>query len=465
MGVSLNSLDVSKYLGISLCVSLCRHIADTEVHMTISEKIVGALPTPETGNKLHYFSGAQLQGKKAPSGFAVRVTAAGSRAFVWFHRVGGKGHLETIGSWRGNPGGGDLPVLEAIIKCAERAEAVSTGVQKKRGKVVKDEQGKPVAVDPLPARTRNRNQANQPKMKTISGLLDMWLARYVVGKLRSETLITQTINRLVKPKIGAIGIYDLKRSRVSEMLDEIADENGEVMADRTLAYCSKGFNWFEVNGHDDDFKSPIVRGMQRTKASEHVRKRILTADEIRALWKATEGDAEPFGPMLRFILLTACRRMEAAAMSHGEIKDGNWIIPAARYKTKVETILPLSGAAQAVLAQMPKVKGVDYVFSRRTRPLGGFSQLKTKIDEKVGFSDWVIHDLRRTARSLMSKAGVQPDHAERCLGHLIPGVQGVYDQYEYLDEKRAAFEALARMIDVILNPPDVSNVTEFRKAQ
>jgi integrase len=167
--------------------------------------------------------------------------------------------------------------------------------------------------------------------------------------------------------------------------------------------------------------------------------------------------------MLRFILLSACRRMEAAAMTYSEVVDGVWTIPAARSKTKVETVLQLSQAARDVLASMPKVKGVEYIFSRRTRPLGGFSQLKTKFDERCGFGDWTIHDLRRTARSLMSRAGVSPDHAERCLGHLIPGVRGVYDQHEYPDEKRAAFEALARMVDVILNPP-APNVVPLQRA-
>jgi hypothetical protein len=50
----------------------------------ISEKIVASLPAPAVGNKLHYFSGASLQGKRAPSGFAVRVTAAGTKSFVLF---------------------------------------------------------------------------------------------------------------------------------------------------------------------------------------------------------------------------------------------------------------------------------------------------------------------------------------------------------------------------------------------
>jgi integrase len=207
---------------------------------------------------------------------------------------------------------------------------------------------------------------------------------------------------------------------IAKLLDDIADNHGEVMANRTLAYVRKAFSWYEVRGHDDNFRSPIVRGMQR---SEHARDRILTDDEIRALWKVTGDTTKPFEPMLRFILLTACRRMEAAAITRSEVKHSVWTIPASRYKTKTETVLPLSQAAQDILASMPRVRNVDYIFTRRTRPLGGFSQLKTGIDERCGFSDWTIHDLRRTARSLMSRAGVPTDYAERALGHLVPGIR------------------------------------------
>ena len=67
---------------------------------------------------------------------------------------------------------------------------------------------------------------------------------------------------------------------------------------------------------------------------------------------------------------------------------------------------------------------------------------------------WTLHDLRRTARSLMSRAGVPSDHAERCLGHVLPGIRGTYDRHEYLNEKRYAFEALAALIERIVNPAD-----------
>jgi hypothetical protein len=77
-----------------------------------------------------------------------------------------------------------------------------------------------------------------------------------------------------------------------------------------------------------------------------------------------------------------------------------------------------------------------------------------------GVKGWTLHDLRRTGRSLMSRAGVPTDHAERCLGHVIGGVRGIYDHYAYYDEKKVAFAALADQIDRIINPQD--NVIPMR---
>ena len=65
----------------------------------------------------------------------------------------------------------------------------------------------------------------------------------------------------------------------------------------------------------------------------------------------------------------------------------------------------------------------------------------------------VIHDLRRTARTLMSEAGVQSDHAERVLGHVVQGVQGVYDRHKYKEEKAEAVKRVAHLIETIVNPP------------
>lgn len=154
-------------------------------------------------------------------------------------------------------------------------------------------------------------------------------------------------------------------------------------------------------------------------------------------------------------------------------KDGaEWTIPGTRYKTKLDHLVPLSKSAQKMLAKVPAIAGKDgkvtWVFSTNgTTPISGFSKFKAAFDERVTEANqgkelerWTPHDLRRTARSLMSRAGISADHAERCLGHVIPGIRGVYDRHEFKAEKRHAFEALATLIERIIDPKD--NVRALR---
>jgi integrase len=234
------------------------------------------------------------------------------------------------------------------------------------------------------------------------------------------------------------------------------------MADHVLAYLRRVMTWHAARS--DDFRSPIVRGMARTRPSQRRRQRVLSDDEIRAVWRAAEASQSVFGYLVQFLLLTATRRSEAAAMWRSEVVGSDWIIPQERYKTGRELVIPLSSEARNVLAVVPKIARSGLVFTTAgKRPLGGFSKFKRAFDAEVraelrtenpeiDLPRWTLHDLRRTARSLMSRAGVPSDHAERCLGHVLPGIRGTYDRHEYLNEKRHAFEALASLIKRIATP-------------
>jgi integrase len=427
---------------------------------SISEKVVALLPSPATGNKVHFFSGATLQGKKAPAGFGVRVTSAGTKSFVLFHRTDGRKHLETLGRWDANAQGGTLTVRDAIVEADKLAKDIKLGRRE----------------DARPERTRRTEDGDKPDVVDVSSLLDHFVVRYLKkdARLRSAGMIEAQLKRLVKPRIGEIGIYDLKRSHISKMLNEIAETNGPRMADLALAYTRRAFNWYEVNGEDDNFKSPIVRGMARIKPSEHARDRVLDDDEIRDLWAAFETIKEPacFPSYIKFLLLTACRRNEVADMHVDELNGDVWTIAKDRYKTKRDHVVPLSAAARQLIGT-PRGRG-GFLFSTTNGglPFSGFSKSKNALDEAIAndrtkagrkpMQPWTFHDLRRTARSLMSRAGVPADHAERCLGHVIAGVRGVYDRYEFISEKRAAFEALATVVGGILDPK--SNVVPMRRS-
>jgi integrase len=191
--------------------------------------------------------------------------------------------------------------------------------------------------------------------------------------------------------------------------------------------------------------------MGRYRPEERERDRILSDIELKRVWKTAEVFPSPWGQLIRFLLLTTCRRTEASAMTRSELVGDLWTIPKERYKTNVEVTLPLSKAARKVLAELPHIQGCDFIFTTDGRTtLGGFSTFKLRFDIACGVKDWRLHDLRRTARSLLSRAGVNSDIAERCMGHALPGIRGVYDRHDYLDQMKGAFEALAAQINAVV---------------
>jgi integrase len=402
----------------------------------LNEEVIKRLPAPSTGNRITYFAGARIQGAQAPRGFGVRVTAAGAKSFVLNYRSGVKERRYTIGNWP------DWSALRAVREARNLRQRIDRG---------QDPQGE-------------KNAGRRPAGGNVAALLDKFMSEYVrsgSGSLRSAAAIESAFNRLVKPQIGKVGIYDLKRSHIVSMLREAADKSGPVMADQTLAYLRKAFNWYAVNGEDDEFVSPIVRGMARTRPRERARDRVLSDDEIGQIWRAL-GGAGIFGALVKALLLTAQRRDEVAHMKRKEIgKDGIWTIPAERYKTKRPNYVPLSPAALAVIEAQPIIDGCDYVFASRVKtPFTAFGKNKAKLDKRLlgatkvdPIPNWTLHDLRRTAKSLMARAGVRPDISERVLGHVIGGVEGTYDRHSYIDEKRDALEKLAAMIEHIVDPP------------
>ena len=300
-----------------------------------------------------------------------------------------------------------------------------------------------------PAADKARAKARAATADTLEAIVAEFFRRES-PRLRSARKWQRDLERAVLPVLGRRPIADIGRRDIVRLLDKIEDESGASAADIALSIVRRVMNWHA--SRSDDFRSPIVRGMTRCRPSDHARSRILNDDELRAVWRAAESMQGPFGHYVRFLFLTAARRNEAAHMRWSEVVGTDWTLPATRNKTKVALARPLSAAALAVLSKVPGIVDSDFVFTADGRRLGGMARRKKEIDEASGVAGWTLHDLRRTARSLMSRAGVPSEHAERCLGHTIGGVEGVYDRHGYHDEMRLAYEKLATLIAGIVDP-------------
>ena len=297
------------------------------------------------------------------------------------------------------------------------------------------------------------------------------------GKLRSAPRRLRFFKDVLYPdRIASRQLHEIRRSEIVKLLDKIEDADGPQAAHQALAFLSRLFSWYA--SRNDDFRSPIVRGMGRVKPRERARKRVLSDEEIRDGWTALDRNFQIpmcFKQLVRVLLLTAVRRTEAARMACHEVEhlrrddfEGEvWTCPAERMKGKHDHVVPLTSAVWDIIGErMNGTKSRPFVFSTSDgqKPFSGYSKAKRALDKKIAelrkadgrgpMAPWQLHDLRRTAKTLMQRAGVRPDISERVLAHVIPGVEGIYDRYEYLIEKRDALERLASLIDRIVEPQD-----------
>jgi integrase len=319
-------------------------------------------------------------------------------------------------------------------------------------------------------RTREGKPAFEPARTVpdaFKAVAESWLVRHVAATgLRSQAEIERCLSKYVYPRWADRPFTELRRGDVTALLDKIEDEHGPRQADLVLAIIRKLMRWQAAR--TDEYVAPVVPGMKRANSADRKGKRILNDDEIRALWACTD-EMGTYGALLKVALLTGQRRAKVATLRWDDLIDGEWRIRTERREKGNAGTLRLPAAVLDIITAQSRIAGNPHVFPAAVGvgPFNSFSQRKEELDAKLcaqlpAMAPWVVHDLRRTARSLLSRAGVSSDHAERVLGHSIPGVEGIYDRHPYRDEIGAALAKLAALIEAIINRP-AGNVLPMRQ--
>jgi integrase len=300
-------------------------------------------------------------------------------------------------------------------------------------------------------------EPEKEKPDSFETVANNWIVRHVEKRsLRSRGEIERCLTRYVYPAWGEREFTAIGRSDVAKLLDAIEDNHGARQADLVLAIVRAIMNWHATRSND--YVNPIVRGMARSKAGK--RERTLSDDEIRLIWPLLDT-CGGFGALFKLLLLTGQRCEKVATMKWSDVSvDGIWTIASEAREKGNGGVLALPAMALDTLKAQPRIEENSYVFPGRTDGhFNGFGPCKRALVEKITkqrgepLPQWQLHDLRRTAKSLMMRAGVERFHAERVLGHAIGGVEGVYDQHDYGRERKMALEKLATQIALILHPP------------
>jgi integrase len=407
----------------------------------LTAKFIASLKPAAPGQRAHYWDALV-------PGFGLRVTDRGAKSFVVYRR------------WPGSR----APSRRTIgdIKSVTLAEARD----KAREWITLAERG----IDPAEQQRQSKIAEQRRRQSTFKAVVEAWLASDEVRRTRTANNVARETRDEFVAIWGDWALTDVTAADIAAVIRAKAATH-PAQARNLLGYLKRVFGWAQAQHSYGLEASPVaVLKPNRLVGKKVIRKRVLSDDELRALWQATAAIDYPFGPLVRLLALTGQRRRDVAEARWSETDLGKklWTIPAERYKTGAPHVVPLCDDAVAILENLPRFTRGDHVFTTTfgVHPVSGFSKLKERFDKLLEgkmAGPWILHDIRRTVRTQLSALPIADNVRELTIGHAQPGLHQVYDQYAYLDEKRRALELWAMRLRDIISPPPPADVLPMRK--
>lgn len=329
--------------------------------------------------------------------------------------------------------------------------------------------------DPILAKKRTQ----LVKLKTVDEVAEDYLTQYC-KRIKNPQIPQRIYRKEIAPAIGKLPISKVVAGDIIAILRSVNDSQRPSITNDTLHLSKNIFNHAIKLGLAN-FNPASVLDIADAGGKEYSRERALTVDELAIVFTVLREQSRQFTRenylAFALLLVTAARKTELlfAKWKEFDLNDRLWHIPSERNKTGIAITIPLPPPAIQWLSELQVFGcGSEYLFPSRKQ--GGKKPhispdtlnhalaklFGMKVDSyknnyenylgKAGISHFVIHDLRRTARSLLSLIGTQPHIAERCLNHAVKGVVGIYDRHDYLEERREALEKLASLIAPLINP-------------
>ena len=373
-------------------------------------------------------------------GFGLRVTAAGKRVFIFQYNVGTKKRRTTLGTF-----GSEMTTAQARRK----AEAMRGQVRDRRDPIA---ERKLAQAATLEAESKARAAAASAAY-TVGVLIKDWNEHHLSARSESyRRRVPIELRRALRPWLAAPADAFVRNDAV-RMLDMVKTVNGPVAGNRLRAAARACWAWAVKRG------TLTVNPWEMTPrplAKETARERVLTDSELGAVYVAAGKLSEPWGTLVRLLILTGQRRGEVVGMRWDELDldRGIWSLPGVRTKNGRHHVVPLTPEAVSLLRTVKRRFDARLVFEGpRETAFSGFGRLKEKLDAALNSSfegtggkiaPWTLHDLRRTLATGMQRLGVRLEVTEALLNHVSgsrSGIVGIYQRYAWESEKANAMRS------------------------
>ncbi len=305
-------------------------------------------------------------------------------------------------------------------------------------------------IDPVAA-AKAADAAAKRAAFTLADLVERWIA--ASGDLKGLHERERTLRRDVLPVLGTYPVDATTKRDIIGLIDGIASRGAKVHADHTAVYLSAVFNW----GIDEELCANNPAHRIRRRGEKIARERVLSDEEIRAVWLALGRDnvklSADMRALLKTAMLTGQRRAEVAGMAAVELDLAKavWTIPGARTKNGRTHSVPLSRKAVEILSAATE-PGRSFVFGGRPATMSIHEDAVTKafcgLAKRLGLKHMSPHDLRRTMATRLGDMGVSGDVISRLLNHTASDVTSRhYNHSKMSSQMRVAQQAWADEIE------------------
>lgn len=310
----------------------------------------------------------------------------------------------------------------------------------------------------------------------VSELAAEYFERQILTRWKNSDILRRRIDKDINPNIGHLRIEDVRPFHIDDMLQKIVQRGAPTIANDVLRWTRRIFD-YGIKRHMLETNPTGAFEIADAGGQEQSRERWLSREELVQFFQTmpkTKGFSRQNELTMKLILVFCCRKMEfcGAAWEEFDFKNAIWHLPAERVKNGDAIDIPIPAPALEWLQELHcmscnskwvlparKMQHRMIPHIQESTLSVALGKIKANMPNVPNFT---IHDFRRTARSHLAALGIDPIVAERCLNHRIKGVEGIYNRYQYFDERKAALGLWNNLL-VSLEKGENYNVTPLRK--